>query len=396
MNKIIIYFVLTTTVGLTSTVSANTLSNQPVVKMTPDPWVGYTNFGNSIAAEGNLALIGANFADPDGEASGTAYLFDLSTGTQLTEFKRDSGASERDFFGAAVDIKAGKALIGAPRNPFNNGVPGSAYLFDVATGSQLLEFTASDGEGPDYFGDAVALYKNTALIGAPHDNSILGSVYLFDTNTGNEIGRLTGPGAYFGNSIDVQGDRAIIGSSSSASIFDLTTGTRIATLSSGARGFGFSVSIFEDKALVGARWDANNSGSAFLFDLSTGEQLFKFIPSDRGPGDIVGYSVSLNDKVAIVGSRLNDQHGPNAGAAYVFDIETGEQIAQLLPDDPTENHWFGSAVMLEGDTAIVGAPGSSAGGFQAGLAYVYTVPEPGSLPLLALSALGLKRRRRCA
>ena len=50
------------------------------------------------------------------------------------------------------------------------------------------------------------------------------------------------------------------------------------------------------------------------------------------------------------------------GAAYIFDVSTGTQIAKLQPRDRTGRwpqlgcYWFGAAVSLADGVAVVGAP----------------------------------------
>jgi len=38
---------------------------------------------------------------------------------------------------------------------------------------------------------------------------------------------------------------------------------------------------------------------------------------------------------------MNDDTGTDSGSAYLFDVTTGQQIAKLLPNDGAENDWFG-------------------------------------------------------
>jgi hypothetical protein len=47
---------------------------------------------------------------------------------------------------------------------------GSAYVIDVTTGNQLRKLTASDTAAGDYFGFAVQLMENRAIIGAYGDD----------------------------------------------------------------------------------------------------------------------------------------------------------------------------------------------------------------------------------
>ncbi len=44
-----------------------------------------------------------------------------------------------------------------------------------------------------------------------------------------------------------------------------------------------------------------------------------------------------------------------SGSAYLFDTTTGDQIAKLLPDDGAAIDFFGHSVAISGATAIVGA-----------------------------------------
>ncbi|MEE9293610.1 MAG: FG-GAP repeat protein, partial [Phycisphaerae bacterium] len=58
-------------------------------------------------------------------------------GDQLFKLLPDDGAAE-DFFGRSVAISGAIAIIGAP----GDGDNGSAYLFDTATGRQIVRLLA--------------------------------------------------------------------------------------------------------------------------------------------------------------------------------------------------------------------------------------------------------------
>ncbi|NEQ40995.1 MAG: hypothetical protein F6K40_34205 [Okeania sp. SIO3I5] len=74
--------------------------------------------------------------------------------------------SAHDLFGRSVALSNNIALIGAYTDDDNGTNSGSAYLFDTTTGSLLHKFTAPDGYIEDYFGYSVAVSNNTALIGS--------------------------------------------------------------------------------------------------------------------------------------------------------------------------------------------------------------------------------------
>ena len=91
---------------------------------------------------------------------------------------------------------------------------------------------------------------------------------------------------------------------------------------------------------------------------------------DGAPGDAFGRSVAVSGDTLIVGAYGNDARGEDAGAAYVFVRDTAGRWnpqqkwlpAELLPGDH-----FGWSVAVDGDLAVVGAPGDWRAGGGAGL-----------------------------
>ena len=138
-----------------------------------------------MAISGSTAIVGAPFVGaPFNDNSGSAYLFDFSDPCSITETKLTaSDAAADDFFGVFVALSGSTAIVGANCDDHAGSYSGSAYLFDVATGVQLTKLTASDAAAGDYFGYSVALSGSTALVGAAFDDdggSDSGSAYLFD------------------------------------------------------------------------------------------------------------------------------------------------------------------------------------------------------------------------
>ena len=106
------------------------------------------------------------------------------------------------------------------------------------------------------------------------------------------------------------------------------------------------------------RYPPCESGSAYLFDVATGDQLFKLTADDTMPNDHFGSSVGIDDGIAIVGAWQGDTTTYDTGAVYLFDIATGEQIRKLEADDAEFEDAFGVSVSMSGGIAIVGAPGT--------------------------------------
>ena len=357
-------------------------------------------FGLSVSLSGNRALVGSRFDDDNGNNSGSAYIFDVTTGNFLQKLTPPDGAAG-DQFGISVSLSDNRALVGSRLDNDNGANSGSAYLFDVTTGNLLQKLLAPDGAADDRFGFSVSLSGNRALVGSflDDDNGTnSGSAYLFDVTTGNFLQKFTPPdGAEFdrfGTSVSLSGNTALVGrfgdednGSGSAYLFDVTTGNLLQKLTApdGAEfdRFGRSVSLSGNMALVGAYLDddnGTNSGSAYLFDVTTGNLLQKLKASDGAADDRFGFSVSLSGNMALVGSRLDDDNGSNSGSAYLFDVTTGNLLQKLTPLDGAAGDQFGFSVSLSGNTALVASYLDDDNGTDSGSAYLFTtgqtVPEP--------------------
>lgn len=255
------------------------------------------------------------------------------------------------FFGGAVAVNGDIAIIGA----YNDVTPagagaGSCYSF-VRNGNvwtQQQKLVASDGAANDNFGVSVALSGDTLVVGADRDDVSAGSVYVY-TRSGNTWTfqqKLT---------------------ASDRSSFDI---------------FGHSVAISGDTIVVGAFNDSipnvSSSGSAYVFTRSLGvwTQQQKLTALDAGIQDNFGFSVGINGDTVVAGSYQDDSAtAQDAGSAYVF-IRSGNvwtQQQKLTASDAAEGDFFGESVAISGNTVVVGAFfDDTVRGDSAGSAYVYT------------------------
>ena len=85
--------------------------------------------------------------------------------------------------------------------------------------------------------------------------------------------------------------------------------------------------------------------------------------SDGGAGDGFGWSVGISGGVAIVGAPEDDDPFTAAGAAYLFDATSGQQLAKILASDGALADEFGHGVAISGSTAVIGAWGDADAGF---------------------------------
>ena len=122
--------------------------------------------------------------------------------------------------------------------------------------------------------------------------------------------------------------------------------------------FGLSVAMTESRILVGAYGDDDSqsySGSAYVFDPKTGEEVMKLRASDGRADAFFGSSVALCGNTALIGAYGDHSNGYRSGAAYLFDLETGGEV-RLNPSDSASYDNFGASVAVSGEFAVVGAP----------------------------------------
>jgi hypothetical protein len=166
-------------------------------------------------------------------------------------------------------------------------------------------------------------------------------------------------------------------------LFELTAGSWSqiqrfnATDDSPNDSFGEAVALGVDKFIVGNSKDddnGDNAGAAYVYDNSSGWQQQKKLLSSLGPNlDSFATAVSIDGNRAVVGAPENDDAGIDAGSVYVFDYASGawSLTQQIYASDASSLDWFGAAVSLSGDRLIIGAPLEDSEGTNAGAVYVF-------------------------
>ncbi|WP_160164644.1 Ig-like domain-containing protein [Pedosphaera parvula] len=277
---------------------------------------------------------------------------------------------------------------------------------------------AGDHANPALFGASVGASRNVVVVGAPHDslNGGTGSAYLFGRsqdglNTWTQIKKLLPGGGTasdeFGYSAAIYGDIVVVGArygdekglnAGSAYIFSRNQGgsnqwgqVKKLLASDGFAGavFGSAVAVSGDTVVIGAPMTVGQSGigfGAYIFSRNQGGsnqwgQVTKLLPSDGKPFDLFGTSVSIDGDTIVVGSPGSDGplagSSPDYGGAYVFARNQGGlgqwgQVKKLVGTDTIANDRFGSSVTVNLDTIVAGSPGADgAAGVDYGAAYIF-------------------------
>lgn len=257
------------------------------------------------------------------------------------------------------------------------------------------------------FGQSCDLDGTTLIVGAPEHDPFgtfdsYGSAYVFvRTAAGWQQQAVLQSSSYdafdrFGYAVSVKGDVAAIGApyennpgapaSGAVYVFQRSAGvwSEVARLTANDAAtfdhFGASVSLDGDTLAVGAEFDnagaGSYSGSAYVFVGSGGAwvQEAKLAPSDLAANDVFGTAIALDGDRVVVGAPQHDPNGlTSAGAAWVFERAGGawSQTAKLTPLDPAANDRFGNAVAADAGRVLVGAHRKSGASSVAGAAYVF-------------------------
>lgn len=306
-----------------------------------------SKFGYNVALYGDTLLVASYCINEVGDRIRCVYVFVRSGLNWTQEAKlMVSGSLVSDVFGASISVNGDTAIIGAPGDD-NKGSAYIFTRDINNSWNQIIKLTAGDGVLNDNFGRSVCLSRDLALIGAPYydgNNSSSGKVYAFSRQGGvwTESASLSPSDLHyqslFGTSLSMSGNTALIGASresgnynfsGSAYVFVFRNGiwTQEAKLfaSDGSYNdyFGFSVSISGDTALIGA-YDDDNNGSAYVYLRSgtTWTEDLKLSPESLSAGSNFGRSLSLSGDGALVAAPLDDSGDGNSGSLYFYDFAT--------------------------------------------------------------------------
>lgn len=282
------------------------------------------HFGNSLAINGNLLIVGA----PDDSGPGKAYIYDLRTGALVRNlFLSESLAVDR--FGAAVASAGDWVAIGAPATSTNRG---SVYLFNLKTQS-TAKFSGSNAASNHFFGTSLAIEGGFLLVGAPGRDQFRGAGHVYDMVSLQEIAvyqpASVQPSDQAGTAVALQSGWIVLGAPGTQNntgaihVMHLTANIppRVLFASDGAAGryLGSRLALNQGMVLAGAPNVAKNSGAAYVFDVDsqTPHEIRK-LTNPQGGASLMGFSVAWAGNTAVLAAPEDNDQSKAAGALILM------------------------------------------------------------------------------
>lgn len=340
----------------------------------------FDSFGYSVDIDGNRVIVGAPAEDDSIENSGAVYIFDSVSGSRTRTIRNPYRTSNSNF-GHSVAIHGTKAIIGSPGSNITQ--------YDTYTGTSL-QFGEQDLSGiynayrrvkalPNLLaGSAFSITTNRTWWWWRHNNRATVDKIAFEPTNVNLLTNVI---------VDEHRDDSVFNINCPFGVTYLgTTYSSIKVSSNSLLMFGYRNASYDgyefserlpycpklfiaandnsvQRILEGTIGPVGSRTHIVRFEGTCGTSSFipekliwevRFYENNRARIDL---HVIQNDSFAVLPENIT------TGAAFVFDVTTGELLQTLKnPDSFFADGYsdrFGHSVDIYGDYAIVGAPGDS-------------------------------------
>jgi hypothetical protein len=363
-------------------------------------------FAKAVAVSGTTALVGDSGANGN---VGAVFVYTDAGGSwsQSGELTPSDNFANGNF-GTSVALSSSgtTAAVGAPSDTGSG--PGHVYVFTYSSGawSQTAELTDPTVTYPDGFGGAVSLSPSAfdLLVGAdtaPGSCAPVcknnGTAYVYSSSAGGSWSvttALTAPDAVnMGSSVAISGStfgtNAVVGDPGHAAyFFGLTSGTWLPVTEfpvNDPQNTRVPVAVYESTALVGdpELAVAGDTGQGAVHVLSHSGHAWTEGQQLTATGPAFGTAVALEGATALISAQ---NYNSGQGAAYIFGFDgtSWSEATQLTAADGATEDGLGFAAGMSPDaaTVILGAP--QQGAAHGGAGYVFsepgtTVPCPGGV-----------------
>lgn len=292
-----------------------------------------TRFGglgeNAMDISGNYMIVGVKSADAPFNASGVAYIFDITSGKLLHVLTNNTGATVNDLMGHTTVIDDNLAAVSVSQD--SDG--GSVMVYEVSTGTRIRNIPNPNSQSgiAGLFGEGMSLSKGRLAIGTPtwRDGASdpQGRVYIYDPITGELLHTLENPvqssaNDRFGEWMHMDGNYLAVG--------------------------------------VPEYLAPNDRGRVYIYNVNSGALIHTLENPTANDGDHFGMGISVSGSFVAVGAYGSDTTGNISGSVYIFDLVSGDLVETI--ENPNAFNTssfdsFGSRVSLSGNRLIVNANG---------------------------------------
>ncbi len=260
-------------------------------------------------------------------------------------------------FGTRVSMSGDYAIIGAPRYG-GSGLAnmGLAFIFNK-TGSgwkQVARLAARDSAANDYFGGSISISGDYAVVGCPNKkvnaNVSQGRTYVYRRSGANWL-------------LDT-----VFTKTSGAAYDDFGWSVSVCAANTGGPGIAIGIPYSDATG--------TDKGEVYFYRRNTSNWVFvqNIIPTDLAAADYYGSTVTMDTDYVAVGAVAQDNTTyslTDAGAAYIYAYGGGVwNFQQKLPGTVARGQ-FGLAMSLSSNRLAVGAPWATTYTNTSSSVYIY-------------------------
>ena len=261
--------------------------------------------------------------DNDGERVGDEFTGDVEAfgstseaDVAATRLGENNGGGA--LLGTSVGVSGSTGITGG-HGQFGGG---KIYIWNNSGSAWSEQYTATGDTNGDDLGSAVAIDGDYAVAGATQED-------IGNGNSGNGYVRV-----YLRTGTSWSPQQTITGSTSGGE-------------------FGYSVDIRGDRLIIGER----GTGKAYIYVRSGTDWDLEGTFSQESSSSDFGWSVSIDDDYAVVGAPLASPNGTDSGEAYVY-VRSGsdwDTTVQVTFGGEAANWLVGDSVSISGDTIALGS-----------------------------------------
>ena len=256
------------------------------------------------------------------------------------------------------NVNIGRSLVAADGKIFISGRNDAYHIYD----QNLKKFSGKIGPQRTrqykYFNLSSAISGRYMIIGDPSAIREVSFLGKFGISQRIMKRKTTGGAAYI---YDVQTGRKI-----RTLIPDAPQGLQIKNkrLNQNPKSrFGKSVALYGPYAIVGApgemhgrgsaRWGIDGHGAAYIFDIRTGKQIARLLGNGKnGFGRIVAIGETFA-AVSATGETIRNAYDPRV---HIYDTKNGSKIKTLVPPSRRKGTGFGAKLTIHKNSLFIGAP----------------------------------------